>query len=185
MGCVGPVFESRRSHLHLTRPDSTRSPAIRDRPDPADHPDRNRPERTATTTTPVLSVEPQATDMEPVNLEEAFASFDDHWSPRLAGELNGQAVKLATVEGEFVWHDHDDADELFLVVEGELRIEFRDEPDATLEAGEFLIVPAGVEHRPVAEAETDVLLFEPAGTRNTGDVDAEVTSEVARLDRDG
>ncbi|WP_256300736.1 cupin domain-containing protein [Haloarchaeobius salinus] len=114
--------------------------------------------------------------MEKVNLTEAFASFDEQWSPRVAAELNGQAVKLAKVEGEFVWHHHDEADELFLVRSGELTIEFRDEPDVTLGEGELLVVPRGVDHRPVADEEAEILLFEPGETRNTGDVeDAELT----------
>jgi mannose-6-phosphate isomerase-like protein (cupin superfamily) len=113
--------------------------------------------------------------MKKVNLREAFASFDEHWSPRLAGELNGQAVKLARAEGEFVWHHHEDADELFLVTSGKLRIEFRHESDVVLQEGEFVIVPRGVEHRPVAETEAEILLFEPGGTRNTGDVETDRT----------
>ncbi|MFB6154918.1 MAG: cupin domain-containing protein [Haloferacaceae archaeon] len=122
--------------------------------------------------------------MEKVTLEEAFASFDDHWSPRLAAELNGQAVKLVTVEGEFVWHHHDEADELFYVVSGSLRIELRDEADVELEEGELVVIPAGVEHRPAADSEADVLLFEPAETRNTGNVESERTADVARLSTD-
>ncbi|WP_458207327.1 cupin domain-containing protein [Haladaptatus sp. NG-SE-30] len=113
--------------------------------------------------------------MEKVNLDAAFGSFDEHWSPRLAAELNGQAVKLAKLEGEFVWHHHEDADELFLVTSGELRIEFREEDDVVLEEGEFVVVPWGVEHRPVAEVEVEVLLFEPAETTNTGNVEDERT----------
>lgn len=120
--------------------------------------------------------------MEKVNLAEGFASFDEQWSPRLAGELNGQAVKLAKVEGEFVWHQHAEADELFLVISGELQIELRDEPDVVLDEGEFLIVPRGVEHRPVASEEAEIVLFEPRETRNTGDVEDERTQkEVKRL----
>ena len=116
--------------------------------------------------------------MEKVNLDAAFDSFDERWSPRLAAESNGQAVKLAKLEGEFVWHHHDEADELFLVRDGRLRIEFRDREDAVLEAGELLVVPAGVEHRPVAEeGEVEVLLFEPSETRNTGNVESEETEE--------
>ena len=115
--------------------------------------------------------------MEKVTLADAFASIDERWDPRLAGEPNGQAVKLAKAEGEFVWHSHADADELFLVTDGRLRIEFRDRDDAVLEAGELLVVPRGTEHRPVAEPEADILLFEPAGTRNTGDVENELTKE--------
>ncbi len=115
--------------------------------------------------------------MDVVNLAEAFEGIEEYWSPRLAAELNGQHVKLAKLHGEFDWHRHGDADELFLVCEGELVIEFRDEADATLSAGELCVVPAGVEHRPVAAEEVRVLLFEPAGTRNTGDVESERTVE--------
>jgi mannose-6-phosphate isomerase-like protein (cupin superfamily) len=115
--------------------------------------------------------------MEKANLKEAFSRFHDHWKPRIAGELNGQHVKLAKFLGEFVWHRHDDADEFFLVVEGRLRMEFRDR-QIWLEPGEFLIVPRGVEHRPVAEREVHVLLFEPAGTLNTGNVRDGLTADV-------
>jgi mannose-6-phosphate isomerase-like protein (cupin superfamily) len=120
-------------------------------------------------------------DVETVRLADAFDSFDEHWSPRLAAELNGQAVKLAKLDGEFVWHHHDDADELFFVVSGSLRIELRDRADVELGPGELVVVPAGVDHRPVADAETEVLLFEPAETRNTGNVESDRTSEVERL----
>lgn len=121
--------------------------------------------------------------MEKVNLGEAFATFDEQWAPRVAGELNGQAVKLSKVEGEFVWHQHDDADELFLVVSGALTIELRDEPEIELREGEFVIVPRGVEHRPVADTETELLLFEPSDTRNTGNVDTDETrTELERID---
>lgn len=113
--------------------------------------------------------------MEKVNLEEAFASFDEQWDPRLAGELNGQAVKLAKVEGEFDWHYHEDADELFLVTAGEIQIELRDESDVTLQEGEFAIVSRGVEHRPTADSEAEIVLFEPIDTRNTGNVETERT----------
>jgi mannose-6-phosphate isomerase-like protein (cupin superfamily) len=115
-----------------------------------------------------------------VNLAEAFARFSDHWSPKVAGELNGQQVKLAKLRGPFIWHRHENEDELFLVVSGQLRIEFR-EQTVTLEEGEFIIVPRGVEHRPVADAEAHVMLFEPACTLNTGNVRNERT--VAKLDR--
>jgi mannose-6-phosphate isomerase-like protein (cupin superfamily) len=104
-----------------------------------------------------------------VSLAEKFATFDDLWSPKVAAELNGQQVKLAKLHGEFVWHQHDDEDELFLVVSGRLRIEFRDRV-VELGAGEFLVVPRGVEHKPVAEELCEVVLFEPASTLNTGNV---------------
>ncbi len=102
-----------------------------------------------------------------VNIREKLALFHDHWSPKVVGELNGQHVKLVKFLGEFVWHKHDHEDELFLVVKGRFRMEYRDR-HVWLEEGEFLIVPRGVEHRPVAEEEVHVLQFEPAGTMNTG-----------------
>ncbi len=108
--------------------------------------------------------------MKKVNLAEKFSRFDETWSPKIVGELNGQHVKLARLKGPFVRHHHEHEDELFLVVEGRLTMEFRDRT-VTLERGEFIIVPRGVEHRPVAEEEVLVMLFEPAGTRNTGNVD--------------
>jgi mannose-6-phosphate isomerase-like protein (cupin superfamily) len=118
--------------------------------------------------------------MEKVNLAEKFGQFQDHWSPRIVGDLNGQQVKLVKFQGEFVWHHHENEDELFLVVRGAFRMEFRDRV-IELQAGEFLIVPRGVEHRPVADEEVDVLLFEPAGTVNTGNAGGERT--VAQLQR--
>ena len=117
-----------------------------------------------------------------VSLSEAFDSFDETWAPRVAAELNGQAVKLAKLDGEFVWHAHADADELFWVVEGgPLDVEFRDRPAETLTAGELLVVPAGVEHRPVAREPAKVALFEPSGTANTGDAGGERTREATDL----
>src|SRR5947208_14333694 len=118
--------------------------------------------------------------MDKVNLREKLALFDEHWSPKVVGELNGQHVKLVKFRGEFVWHKHDHEDELFLVVKGRFLMEFRDR-EVRLEEGEFLIVPRGVEHRPVAEDEAHVLLFEPASTLSTGNVKNERT--VANLDR--
>ena len=112
--------------------------------------------------------------MNKVNLMEKFALFDEHWSPKIVGELNGQHVKLVKFQGEFVWHHHDTEDELFLVVKGRFRMEFRDR-DVWLEEGEFLIVPCGIEHRPVADEEVHVLLFEPTGTLNTGNAGGERT----------
>jgi len=107
--------------------------------------------------------------MQKVNLAEKLTRFTERWSPRIVGELNGQQVKIAKLEGEFVWHHHADADELFLVLAGQLVIHLRDQAIA-LGPGELLIVPKGVEHRPVADGEVHVLLFEPAGTLNTGNV---------------
>jgi mannose-6-phosphate isomerase-like protein (cupin superfamily) len=112
--------------------------------------------------------------MEKVNVREKLALFSDHWNPRVVGELNGQHVKLTKFQGEFVWHDHAAEDEMFLVVRGSFRMDFRDR-SVTLNEGEFLIVPRGVEHRPVAEQEVAVMLFEPAEIKHTGDVESELT----------
>jgi mannose-6-phosphate isomerase-like protein (cupin superfamily) len=120
-------------------------------------------------------------ELSKVELAAKFATFSEHWSPRIVGELNGQHVKLVKFQGEFVWHHHDDEDELFFVHRGRFRMELRDQT-IELEAGDFLIVPRGVEHRPVAEEEVEVMLFEPAGTLNTGNVRNERTVETpARL----
>ena len=117
---------------------------------------------------------------EKANIAEKLALFDEHWSPKVVGELNGQEVKLVKFLGEFVWHHHDDEDEMFLVIDGRFRMEFRDR-EVWIERGEFIVVPRGVEHRPVAEVEVSVMLFEPASTLNTGNVTGEMT--VAELDR--
>ncbi len=114
------------------------------------------------------------TPIRKVSLAESFARFSDHWSPKVAAALNGQQVKLAKFLGPFVWHHHEHEDELFLVVRGSLRIEFRDQV-VTLGEGELVVVPRGVEHRPVADEEAHVLLFEPASTLNTGNVRDERT----------
>ena len=114
--------------------------------------------------------------MEKVNLREKFDLFGERWSPKIVGELNGQQVKLVKFLGPFVWHHHDKEDELFFVVKGRFRMEFRDR-HVWLEEGEFVIVPRGVEHRPVAEEEAQVLLFEPATTLNTGNVRNDLTKE--------
>ncbi len=115
-----------------------------------------------------------------VNIREKLALFDEPWNPKIVGELNGQHVKLVKLLGEFVWHHHGEEDELFLVVKGQLRIDFRDRSE-WIEKGEFIVVPRGVEHRPVAEEEAHVMLFEPAGTLNTGNVTGGLTA--AELDR--
>ncbi len=119
--------------------------------------------------------------MQKVNLAEKLALFAEHWSPRIAGELNGQQVKLVKFQGEFVWHRHRAEDEMFLVLRGGFRMDYRDvsgdERAIDLREGEFLIVPRGVEHRPVASEEVHVMLFEPAGTLNTGDVRGALTAE--------
>ena len=114
--------------------------------------------------------------MEKVNLAEKLGLFDEYWSPKIVGELNGQHVKLAKLKGEFVWHHHEAEDELFLVVKGQLVIKLK-EKDVVLEEGEFFIVPRGVEHKPVAEEEAHVLLFEPVSTLNTGNVRNDRTVE--------
>ncbi len=112
--------------------------------------------------------------MDKVNLAEKLALFSDHWNPRIVGELNGQHVKLAKFQGEFVWHSHAAEDELFLVLHGSFRMDFRDR-SVTLNEGDFLIVPRGVEHRPVAAHEVAVLLFEPAAIQHTGGVESALT----------
>lgn len=112
--------------------------------------------------------------MQKVNLAQKLQLFHEHWKPKIVGELNGQMVKLVKFQGPFVWHHHQEEDEMFLVVRGRFRMEFRDR-QVWLEAGEFLIVPRGVEHRPVAEEEAHVLLFEPASVLNTGNVTNERT----------
>jgi mannose-6-phosphate isomerase-like protein (cupin superfamily) len=109
-----------------------------------------------------------------INLRDKLSLFDSQWDPKIVGELNGQLVKLVKFQGEFVWHHHEHEDELFLVLRGAFVMQFRDR-DVRLEEGEFLIVPRGIEHRPVAEHEVDVLLFEPATTLNTGNVVSERT----------
>jgi mannose-6-phosphate isomerase-like protein (cupin superfamily) len=108
--------------------------------------------------------------MEKISLADKLAQIREHWRPKLIGELNGQEVKLVKFRGEFVWHSHEGEDELFLALRGRFRIEFRDRT-VELGPGEMVIVPRGVEHRPVAEEEVEVLLFEPAGVRNTGNVE--------------
>jgi mannose-6-phosphate isomerase-like protein (cupin superfamily) len=118
--------------------------------------------------------------MEKVNVSEKFSQISEYWKPYIAGELNGQMVKLDKLKGEFVWHHHENEDELFLVVKGRFRIEFRDKK-VWLDEGEFIIVPRGVEHKPVADEECWILLFEPASTLNTGNLVNERT--VRELDR--
>ena len=118
--------------------------------------------------------------LEKINLAEKFSLFDEPWQPKIVAALNETYVKVVKLEDEFVWHHHDDEDELFLVVAGRLRMELRD-GDVTLESGELIVVPRGVEHRPVAEGETHVVLIEPKTTLNTGNVRNERT--VDELDR--
>ncbi|MBS4043915.1 MAG: cupin domain-containing protein [Chitinophagaceae bacterium] len=114
--------------------------------------------------------------MKVINIKEKFSLFNDHWNPKIIGELNGQHVKLAKLKGEFVWHKHDNEDELFYVVKGELQIAFRDKIQ-TIHENEFIIVPRGVEHKPIANDEVCVLLFEPCSTINTGDTRNDFTKE--------
>jgi mannose-6-phosphate isomerase-like protein (cupin superfamily) len=118
----------------------------------------------------------QGTIMEKVNIEQKFALFNEQWKPKIVGELNGQHVKLGKIEGSFVWHQHENEDELFLVVKGRMRLEFRDSA-VDIDEGELIIVPRGIEHRPVADEECHILIFEPASTLNTGNVNDEFTVE--------
>jgi mannose-6-phosphate isomerase-like protein (cupin superfamily) len=120
--------------------------------------------------------------MHAITLAEKLASFDETWTPKVVGELNGQYVKVVKFQGEYVWHQHANEDEMFLVLEGEFDLHFRDRI-VHLRAGEFCIVPRGVEHKPVAKNLTSVLLFEPASTRNTGNVDHHYTIEAGDLQR--
>jgi mannose-6-phosphate isomerase-like protein (cupin superfamily) len=112
--------------------------------------------------------------MDKVNIAQKFSQIHDHYKPRIAAELNGQQVKLVKFKGEFVFHHHDHEDEMFLVVDGRFRMDFRDQ-QIWVEKGEFIVIPRGVEHRPVAEEEVSVILFEPATTLNTGNVENELT----------
>jgi mannose-6-phosphate isomerase-like protein (cupin superfamily) len=114
--------------------------------------------------------------MEKVNLAQKFALFNEQWKPKIVGELNGQHVKLGKIKGEFVWHQHEKEDELFLVVKGRMRLEFRDKV-VEMREGEFIIVPKGIDHRPVADEECHIMMFEPASTLNTGNVEDDFTVE--------
>jgi mannose-6-phosphate isomerase-like protein (cupin superfamily) len=118
--------------------------------------------------------------MEKVNIHEKLSDFADYFNPRIAGELNGQQVKLVKFKGAFVWHHHDNEDELFYVVKGWFHMHFRDKT-VTLNEGEFIIVPRGIEHKPEAPEEVSVMLFEPAATLNTGNIENELTRK--NLDR--
>lgn len=125
--------------------------------------------------------------MEKVNVTEKLSLIDEHWQPHIAGELNGQYVKLVKFQGPFTWHHHESEDEMFLVVKGRFRMDFREQADGRehdkeiwLEPGEFCIVPRGLEHRPVAEEECHVMLFEPTSTLNTGNVQDEFTVPVLK-----
>src|SRR5690606_16039375 len=114
--------------------------------------------------------------MEKVNISEKMAGISDYWNPRIAASLNGQHVKLVKFKGEFTWHSHENEDAMFFVIDGSFRMEFRD-TIVELQKNEFLVVPRGVEHRPVAEQEVSVMLFEPATTLNTGNVRNELTRD--------
>ena len=112
--------------------------------------------------------------MSKVNISEKFTQFDGYWEPKIVGDLNNQYVKLAKLKGEFIWHHHENEDELFMVMKGVLTIKLRD-GDVELSEGEFYIIPRGIEHKPVAENEVHILMFEPKGTVNTGNADSEKT----------
>jgi mannose-6-phosphate isomerase-like protein (cupin superfamily) len=116
--------------------------------------------------------------MDKINLSQKLSLFDDYWNPRIVGELNGQMVKLVKFKGPFTWHHHDNEDELFMTMKGRFRMEFREgdqERAVWIEEGEMIIVPRGVDHRPVADEDAEVMLFEPASTLNTGNVSNELT----------
>ncbi|WP_034238124.1 cupin domain-containing protein [Aquimarina atlantica] len=115
-------------------------------------------------------------NIEKVNINDKLSLFSDHWNPRIIGELNGQHVKLVKFKGEFVWHKHDNEDEMFYVLNGEFKMEFRDRT-VHLKANEFLIIPKGTEHRPVADQEVSVMLFEPNTTINTGNAPGNLTQD--------
>jgi len=112
--------------------------------------------------------------MNVINIKEKFSLFSEYWTPKIVGELNGQHIKLAKFKGEFIWHQHDNEDELFMVIKGILTICFRDKVE-TIRENEMIIVPKGVEHKPVAEEEVWVMLFEPISTLNTGNADSDFT----------
>jgi mannose-6-phosphate isomerase-like protein (cupin superfamily) len=116
--------------------------------------------------------------MQTVNLEEGFAQISELWSPKVVGRVNDQYIKLAKLQGEFVWHKHDDEDELFQVIRGRMRIQFEGRPDAHIAAGEFCVVPKGVMHNPVAEEECWIVLIETVSTKHTGDVVTERTRAI-------
>jgi len=121
----------------------------------------------------------KANVMQKINLQQKLSLINDHWNPRIAGELNGQYIKLVKFKGPFTWHHHEKEDELFMVVHGRFRMDYRDgtgsDQSIWIDEGEMIIVPRGVEHCPVAEAECEVLLFEPASTLNTGNKENEFT----------
>ncbi len=112
--------------------------------------------------------------MKAINLSEKFNLINEHWSPRLLGELNNQAVKIAKLKGEFIWHNHENEDEMFFVIEGSMTIKLKDK-DIVLNKNEFFIIPKGVEHKPVAKDEVLVMMFEPMSTINTGNIESDIT----------
>lgn len=113
---------------------------------------------------------------EAINFKDKFSKFTEHWAPRVVAEMNDYQFKLVKVEGEFVWHDHPDTDEVFIVIEGSLNIEFRDGV-VSLSSGEMFVIPKGVEHKPVANNECKIMIVEPKGVVNTGDSDSELTAK--------
>jgi mannose-6-phosphate isomerase-like protein (cupin superfamily) len=123
--------------------------------------------------------------MQKISLADKLSSFHEHWSPKIVGELNGQHLKLVKFQGEFVWHHHDAEDELFLVLQGSFRMDYREpsgaEQSLEISAGEFVIVPRGMEHRPYAVEEAHVMLFEPAGTLNTGNIRTDLTIDAPAI----
>lgn len=114
--------------------------------------------------------------MKVINIKEKFNLFKEYWSPKIIGQLNGQDVKISKLQGEFIWHNHKDEDELFYVIKGTLQIEFRDKT-STLNEGDMLVIPKGVEHKPIAKEEVWVLLFEPSNIKHTGEVKHKLTKE--------
>ena len=115
-------------------------------------------------------------DQKTINIQEKFTKFSEHWSPKIIAQMNDYHFKIAKIQGEFVWHSHPETDEVFVVIQGEMQIAFRDGV-ASLKEGEMLVVPKGVEHKPIAEEECHILMIEPAGTVNTGDAGGDLTVE--------
>ena len=111
-----------------------------------------------------------------INFQDKFATITEYWDPKIVAELNGQHVKIAKIKGEFIWHSHENADELFYVVKGTLKIEFRDKTE-TIKEGEIIVVPKDVEHKPIAEDEVHIMMFEPIGTVNTGNIEHDFTKK--------
>lgn len=129
---------------------------------------------------PKVKPEAQKPRLEKVNLNEKFGLFSQHWSPKIVARMNDYEFKLVKIQGDFVWHQHEDTDEVFIVLEGQMRIDFRDGP-VHLKAGELLVVPKTVEHKPYAEQECKIMLVEPTGVVNTGNAGGELTAEVETI----